>query len=603
MRSRYLIALSTLVLFIVVGGCGPSGEQCSTTGTCGDCLDSDDCGTDDCTTASCLDLVGDATNCGVAGRICTDAATGIVDGRCENGGCACDAPSDCQGEGLNVDSCALGDGDALRCLCAGYTVNGVEAPCPLGLACVEGGCLFDGDIYATSDALNAALDGPCVPRSTYRDEDGDGFGNPDVVTPACTAAAGWVDNALDCSDVDSARYPGAPLRPATDSNCDGFIDNDVDGDGVSDVSTDVDFDPMVQRHVELAEVAATVPFAVEVHAGEVDPRGVEVLSTSGFSRVLVWDASRRTLSGTVRDAGAYTEPLSVCRVFPFDEAQCALATNRRVDLAHLTVQAAQPPEQAPTVAATGPYRAAFRDVVLDVSGILRDFDVRFLPRLAEGLTDPTRQQELLGLATASPMRVIYPALPDSDDVAAGQFPLVVVLHGNGYHWNDYDDLGAQLASHGAVVVVPQFVTGLLGACASTQLRAMFGRRAMQWALAESNTSGLPLTGHLDSTRVVVGHSWGGAAAEWSMPVWGARAFVILDPISLLHNVLEWENCNTDLVTLSTTRNHLRPAWRDIAQPVLLLDSGRSGFVATQAEFRGLYPHGPTVHVSTQGYTT
>jgi hypothetical protein len=49
-------------------------------------------GSADCTGAGCVDLVNDATTCGVAGRICADDATGIAaDARCLSGGCACNA--------------------------------------------------------------------------------------------------------------------------------------------------------------------------------------------------------------------------------------------------------------------------------------------------------------------------------------------------------------------------------------------------------------------------------------------------------------------------------------------------------------------------------
>jgi hypothetical protein len=133
-------------------------DTCSPDETCVCFAGGGTCGAaEDCTSAGCVDLVSDVTNCGVAERTCTDPTTGVVDGVCNNGGCACDVPTDCQGEGLNVDSCAFGDGDSLRCLCDGYTIDGVDAPCPLSLACVEGGCRFDGAVYATNIALAAAL--------------------------------------------------------------------------------------------------------------------------------------------------------------------------------------------------------------------------------------------------------------------------------------------------------------------------------------------------------------------------------------------------------------------------------------------------------------
>jgi hypothetical protein len=114
-------------------------------------------GSADCTSAGCVDVVNDATNCGVAGRTCSDDATGVAaDGRCLGGGCVCNAASDCQGAGLNVDSCAF-IGDVSQCVCDDYTSNGEKAACPMGLACVDGGCSFEGTAHGDRDALVAAI--------------------------------------------------------------------------------------------------------------------------------------------------------------------------------------------------------------------------------------------------------------------------------------------------------------------------------------------------------------------------------------------------------------------------------------------------------------
>jgi hypothetical protein len=116
-------------------------------------------GSADCTSAGCVDLVGDATNCGVAARSCADDATGVAaDARCVGGGCVCNAASDCQGAGLNVDTCAF-IGDVSQCVCDDYTSGDVKAACPMGLVCGDGGCLFEGTAYATRDALVEAAGG------------------------------------------------------------------------------------------------------------------------------------------------------------------------------------------------------------------------------------------------------------------------------------------------------------------------------------------------------------------------------------------------------------------------------------------------------------
>lgn len=113
----------------------------------------------DCTAAGCVNALGDVDNCGVAGRVCTDPATGVADtGACLAGGCTCDEPSDCQGQGLNVNQCVLVGAGAAQCVCDDYEVeDNVKAACPLGLECVEGGCSYGGVAYGTRAGLLQAL--------------------------------------------------------------------------------------------------------------------------------------------------------------------------------------------------------------------------------------------------------------------------------------------------------------------------------------------------------------------------------------------------------------------------------------------------------------
>jgi hypothetical protein len=118
--------------------------------------------TPDCTSVGgCASLATDILNCGVPARSCSDAATGLDDGSgtCIEGGCECNADSDCVGEGLNVDSCDI-VGDSARCICDDYTRAGEPAACPMELECVTGGCSLDGVVFATEEDLKAELDVP-----------------------------------------------------------------------------------------------------------------------------------------------------------------------------------------------------------------------------------------------------------------------------------------------------------------------------------------------------------------------------------------------------------------------------------------------------------
>ena len=82
----------------------------------------------------------------------------------------------------------------------------------------------------------------CVAGFVYRDADSDGFGDPavSVMGSLTSIPAGYVANATDCDDTNSAIHPGAPETcNAIDDNCNGVVDEvfgftlyrDADGDG------------------------------------------------------------------------------------------------------------------------------------------------------------------------------------------------------------------------------------------------------------------------------------------------------------------------------------------------------------------------------------
>ena len=83
----------------------------------------------------------------------------------------------------------------------------------------------------------------------YEDQDEDGFGNIDVSVSACEAPTGYVDNALDCNDLNATIAPDQPeMCDERDNDCDGEIDEadaadiavwyaDDDEDGFGDATT------------------------------------------------------------------------------------------------------------------------------------------------------------------------------------------------------------------------------------------------------------------------------------------------------------------------------------------------------------------------------
>lgn len=83
----------------------------------------------------------------------------------------------------------------------------------------------------------------------YQDSDGDGYGDADSTTSACSAPSGYVSNSTDCDDDSSSNSPdGTEVCDDADNDCDGSIDEndasdvstwyiDADGDGFGDENT------------------------------------------------------------------------------------------------------------------------------------------------------------------------------------------------------------------------------------------------------------------------------------------------------------------------------------------------------------------------------
>ncbi|MED5373397.1 MAG: MopE-related protein [Myxococcota bacterium] len=83
----------------------------------------------------------------------------------------------------------------------------------------------------------------------YADSDGDGYGDAATTLDSCDPGPGWVADATDCDDTESASFPGNPeVCDALDNNCDGSVDEGVtttfyvdgDSDGWGDADNTVE---------------------------------------------------------------------------------------------------------------------------------------------------------------------------------------------------------------------------------------------------------------------------------------------------------------------------------------------------------------------------
>ena len=139
-----------------------------------------------------------------------------------------DADGDGYGTGTGVSLCSNPG--------AGYSTQNGD--------CNDG----NADVHPGATEVCNGLDDNCdgqidegVKSTFYADADGDGYGNVNSTTLACSAPAGYVSDHTDCDDTHSSVHPGAAEQcNGIDDNCDGLIDNgiayttyytDADGDG------------------------------------------------------------------------------------------------------------------------------------------------------------------------------------------------------------------------------------------------------------------------------------------------------------------------------------------------------------------------------------
>jgi hypothetical protein len=92
-----------------------------------------------------------------------------------------------------------------------------------------------------------------VTTTYYADNDGDGYGNPNVTRSACSQPTGYSKVAGDCNDQDAAVHPGVS------DTCSDEVDNDCDGETSEDETTSADTEPndAVSSAIDLGTLNST----------------------------------------------------------------------------------------------------------------------------------------------------------------------------------------------------------------------------------------------------------------------------------------------------------------------------------------------------------
>lgn len=181
--------------------------------------------------------------------------------------------------------------------------------------------------------------------------------------------------------------------------------------------------------------------------------------------------------------------------------------------------------------------------------------------------------------------VSFPSTANNSNVVSpGAFPVIALMHGNGYEGSAwYTQFMRHLSSWGYIVTNiwrPDNATGT-GWVNSQWVPYQIEGYQHLIDLNDSTTS--IFYQHIDTARIgLMGHSWGGATTQANMFRSEARAFVLLDIISMLQNSTEWNNIDN---------NYFSQAAMFPEQPVLIVDMECNAALSNPSAFCPSFTYG------------